>query len=61
MRENTERPITVTQGSSTLVGSDAAELHRQLKLVLDDAYPKGSCPELWDGKAAERIVKSVAG
>lgn len=61
MRENTERPVTVTQGSSTLVGSDANELHRQLKLVLDDAYSKGSCPELWDGKAAERIVKAVAG
>ncbi|MGB7342721.1 MAG: UDP-N-acetylglucosamine 2-epimerase (non-hydrolyzing) [Pirellulaceae bacterium] len=61
MRENTERPITVTDGSSTLVGSDAAALREQLQRVIDGNYPTGTCPALWDGKAASRIVSAVMG
>ncbi|TWT81136.1 UDP-2,3-diacetamido-2,3-dideoxy-D-glucuronate 2-epimerase [Planctomycetes bacterium CA13] len=56
MRENTERPITVTQGSSTLVGNDAKLLEEQLQLVLEGKYDVGKCPEEWDGKAAGRIA-----
>ena len=56
MRSNTERPITVSEGSSTLVGNDADLLERQLRLVLKDQYNVGHCPTLWDGKAAERIA-----
>ena len=56
LRANTERPITVEQGTSTLVGSDSAILQDLLEQVLKDSYKKGVCPELWDGKAAERIV-----
>jgi UDP-N-acetylglucosamine 2-epimerase (non-hydrolysing) len=56
MRENTERPCTVSQGSSTLVGNDADLLAEQIELVLGGAYDVGSCPKLWDGRAAERIV-----
>ncbi len=59
MRENTERPITVEQGTSTLIGSDADKLRRYLEQVLGGTYKKGSCPELWDGKAAERIAALV--
>ena len=57
MRPNTERPITVTEGTSTLIGSDVAMLRSCLKEVLDGKYKKGSCPALWDGKASERIAK----
>ncbi|MFT5304493.1 MAG: UDP-N-acetylglucosamine 2-epimerase (non-hydrolyzing) [Mariniblastus sp.] len=60
MRPNTERPITVTQGTSTLVGSDATKLKKHLTEVIDGTYKKGSCPELWDGKAAERIAAILA-
>jgi UDP-N-acetylglucosamine 2-epimerase (non-hydrolysing) len=60
MRPNTERPITVTQGTSTLVGSDAVKLKLHLTEVIDGTYKKGSCPELWDGKAAERIAAILA-
>ena len=60
MRPNTERPITVTQGTSTLVGSDAAKLKLHLTEVIEGTYKKGSCPELWDGKAAERIAAILA-
>ncbi|MCA9064653.1 MAG: UDP-N-acetylglucosamine 2-epimerase (non-hydrolyzing) [Planctomycetaceae bacterium] len=56
MRENTERPVTVTEGTSTLIGNDAARLKHELENVLTGMYRTGSCPKLWDGHAAERIV-----
>jgi UDP-N-acetylglucosamine 2-epimerase (non-hydrolysing) len=56
-RPNTERPITVEQGTSTLVGSDADHLRRCLASVLDGTYKKGTCPALWDGKASARIAE----
>jgi UDP-N-acetylglucosamine 2-epimerase (non-hydrolysing) len=57
MRDNTERPITVTQGTSTLIGSDPAKLDQFLRQILGGTYKHGSCPELWDGHAAERICR----
>lgn len=60
MRENTERPITVTEGTSTLIGNDAGKLRECLGLVMGGRYKRGKCPELWDGKAAERIAKVIA-
>ena len=60
MRPNTERPITASQGTSVLVGSDAQQLRQYLDQVLDGTYKQGSCPELWDGKAAERIAQILA-
>ncbi len=60
MRENTERPITVTQGTSTLIGHSAQLLKSNLRSVLDGTYKIGSCPELWDGRAAGRIAEILA-
>jgi len=60
LRENTERPITVTEGSSTLIGSDAQRLEDSLAQVLSGRYPAGRCPELWDGRASERIASHLA-
>jgi UDP-N-acetylglucosamine 2-epimerase (non-hydrolysing) len=60
MRPNTERPITVTDGTSTLVGSDVASLERCLEQVLAGRYKRGRRPELWDGKAAERMAEILA-
>ena len=59
MRKNTERPVTVSEGSSTLVGNDADLLRQQLDCVLSGQYDVGKCPDLWDGKAAERIVDAL--
>jgi UDP-N-acetylglucosamine 2-epimerase (non-hydrolysing) len=59
MRENTERPITVTEGTSTLCGSDAKVMEQHLQEVIAGTYKRGSCPELWDGHAAERIVEAL--
>ncbi len=58
-RPNTERPITVTQGTSTLVGNDAKLLRAGLNAVLSGTYKSGKCPELWDGCAAGRIAERI--
>jgi UDP-N-acetylglucosamine 2-epimerase (non-hydrolysing) len=57
MRENTERPITVTEGTSTLIGSDTEKLKRYLSEIIEGKYKRGRCPELWDGQAAVRISR----
>ncbi|MCH2213148.1 MAG: UDP-N-acetylglucosamine 2-epimerase (non-hydrolyzing) [Fuerstiella sp.] len=56
MRENTERPVTVTEGTNTLCGSDPQTLDNNLRAVVNGTYKSGRCPALWDGKAAERIA-----
>ena len=60
LRENTERPITVDQGTNTVVGSDATAIHRCVRDILDSGGKRGRVPELWDGQAAERIANIVA-
>jgi len=57
MRENTERPVTVEVGTNVLVGTDTERIIAEAQKVLDGNAKKGQIPELWDGKAAERIVK----
>ena len=56
MRPNTERPITVDSGTSTLIGSDPEKLRFHLREILTGRYKTGICPKLWDGHAAERIA-----
>jgi len=56
LRESTERPITISTGTNRLVGSDPKEILAQARLILSGAVPQGSVPELWDGRAAERIL-----
>jgi UDP-N-acetylglucosamine 2-epimerase (non-hydrolysing) len=56
LRNNTERPITIEQGTNILVGTSHDDIVRAAKQVLDGKAKNGRIPELWDGKAAERIV-----
>ncbi len=56
MRPNTERPITVEVGTSTLIGNDAEALRARLREILGGSYKQGQRPALWDGRAAERIA-----
>ena len=60
IRENTERPITVDQGTNTLVGIDPTALRAAADAVLDGGGKRGRVPELWDGRAAERIAAHLA-
>ncbi len=56
LRENTERPITVTQGTNTIVGTDVAKIRACFDDVLATGGKAGRVPALWDGRAAERIA-----
>ena len=60
LRENTERPITVAQGTNTLVGSDPECIRRVAREVLASGGKAGRVPELWDGHAATRIATVIA-
>jgi UDP-N-acetylglucosamine 2-epimerase (non-hydrolysing) len=60
MRENTERPITVTRGTNILVGQDMQRLKAELARVLDGGAKRGQIPPLWDGRASERIAEVIA-
>jgi len=61
VRENTERPITVSQGTNTLVGRDRAAALRSVDDILRTGGKRGRVPELWDGNAATRIAAHLAG
>ncbi len=56
IRENTERPVTVEQGTNILVGTDTNRIVSEARKILAGNGRKGRIPDLWDGKAAERIV-----
>ena len=57
LRENTERPITTLRGTNRIVGVDPAAIFAAWRDVAGGRWPAGELPELWDGKAAERIVR----
>jgi len=59
MRENTERPITITCGTNILVGKDTNALSANCDEILRGRFKTGSIPELWDGKASERIIDKL--
>ena len=56
LRPNTERPVTCSIGTNTLIPFDIDSIKTQMNLIETDNYKKGTVPELWDGKATERIV-----
>jgi UDP-N-acetylglucosamine 2-epimerase (non-hydrolysing) len=60
MRANTERPVTVEDGTNYLVGRNKTKVLRCVEDILNSKSKKGSVPELWDGKAAKRIVKILS-
>ncbi len=61
VRENTERPITVSMGTNVLVGRDPEKLRVELSRVLSGEARQGAVPPLWDGHAGERIADILVG
>ena len=59
MRENTERPITIEQGTNTMVGRDRDAILGALADILAGRGKRGRVPENWDGHAAERIAADL--
>lgn len=59
LRDNTERPETVTVGTNELIGINPAAIKPALDKLFAGEWKKGGIPELWDGKTAERIVNRL--
>ena len=57
LRDNTERPETITVGTNELIGTDPNNIGPAMARLFSGSWKKGSIPEKWDGKAAERIVE----
>ena len=60
VRENTERPVTITSGTNTLVGRDPHRLESEVDRILAGKQTQGNRPELWDGHAAERMAAIIS-
>jgi len=56
LRENTERPVTLTQGTSVLVGNDPGRIRAEFEKVQRGEFRVGEGVDLWDGRCAERIA-----
>ena len=59
VRENTERPVTVTGGTNTVVGSDPARIVSAYRRCRSTPVSNPPMPDKWDGKAAGRIVECL--
>ncbi len=56
LRDNTERPVTIEEGTNRLVGTDPAAARIAVEELLSNGFTPGRVPELWDGHASARIV-----
>jgi UDP-N-acetylglucosamine 2-epimerase (non-hydrolysing) len=54
LRENTERPVTISEGTNRLMQPE--EVATAIKRILEGAWPSGATPEFWDGRTAQRVV-----
>ena len=57
LRENTERPVTVSEGTNELVGQDPARIIKAAQAILSGQTKKGQVPRYWDGQASKRIIE----
>lgn len=57
LRNSTERPETVTQGTNELIGDNITKLEQYLQKIMQNNWKKGSIPDRWDGQTSERIVE----
>jgi UDP-N-acetylglucosamine 2-epimerase (non-hydrolysing) len=59
LRDSTERPITITQGTNELMDLEPKKVGQRVREILSGDRLEGNIPEKWDGKAAERIAKHI--
>jgi UDP-N-acetylglucosamine 2-epimerase (non-hydrolysing) len=59
LRDNTERPVTITEGTNTLVGTNPKKIVEESMKILSGEGKSGRIPKLWDGNAAKRIVTII--
>lgn len=57
VRPNTERPVTIWEGSNKLIRIE--DIHNEIKLILNDQGKKGKTPKFWDGQTATKIVQQI--
>jgi UDP-N-acetylglucosamine 2-epimerase (non-hydrolysing) len=59
LRESTERPVTVSVGTNIIVGSDSEAIRHNVEKILAGQPKSGTIPDLWDGRASERVAKAL--
>jgi UDP-N-acetylglucosamine 2-epimerase (non-hydrolysing) len=59
LRDNTERPETITEGTNELIGTNPKAIKPAMDMLFSGNWKQGKIPHLWDGKTAERIVQSI--
>lgn len=59
MRENTERPVTITKGTNNLVGRNKVTLMNCVEDIMKSKFKRGEIPELWNGKSSTLIVNTI--
>lgn len=60
LRDNTERPETITIGTNELLGTEPQKIPLAMDTLFDGQWKKGNIPEKWDGRTAERIVEVLS-
>lgn len=61
LRQNTERPVTITEGTNVLTGVDEEKIKNELKRILNGSIKRPRRPKLWDGNTAGRIIRVLEG
>ena len=61
LRDNTERPETITKGTNELIGTNPKAIKPALQKLFSGEWKKGGIPEKWDGKTATRIIDVIIG
>src|SRR5438034_4323183 len=59
LRENTERPVTVSEGTNEIVGTDPHRIEDCVRRIQAGSWKRGRVPPLWDGHSSERVADVI--
>ncbi len=57
LRPNTERPVTITEGTNVLIGDDWSRVPEEVESIMEGTFKQGAIPSLWDGEATYRVLE----